>query len=163
MIPSEIRDRIRDGLISTLSNHGFNGRSSTFSREVGDVVHLLQLQSSQGNSSGSARFTLNVAVWVPALASDAKPSVADSHWNRRLGYLGPENSDLWWQANDFEMADDAAKDIAGRINSFAVPALDQLRSTEDLLALWRSGSSPGLTGVQADRMRRQLEARRGRA
>jgi len=163
MIPSEIRDRIREGLFPTLSTHGFKGRSSTFSREVGDVVHLLQLQASQDNSSESARFTLNVAVWVPALAAESKPSVADSHWNRRLGYLSPENSDLWWQANDFEMADDAAKDIANRINSFAVPALDQLRSTDELLALWRSGSSPGLTGVQADRMRRQLEVRRGKA
>ena len=163
MIPSEIRDRIREGLFPTLSALGFNGRSSTFSKEVGDVVHLLQLQASQDNSGESARFTLNVAVWVPALASDAKPSVSDSHWNRRLGYLGPENSDLWWQANDLRMADNAAKDIAGRISSFAVPALDQLRSTEDLLALWRTGSSPGLTGVQADRMRRQLEARRGKA
>lgn len=159
MIPSEIRDRIREGLFPTLSAHGFEGRSSTFSREVGDVIHLLQLQAAQDNSSESARFTVNVAIWVPALGADAKPSVVDSHWNRRLGDLGPEKSDLWWQANDFEMADDAARDIASRINSHAVPALDQLRSTKSLLALWRSGSYPGLTGVQADRMRRRLEAR----
>jgi hypothetical protein len=130
---------------------------------MGDVFHLLQLEASQDNSSDSARFTMNVAVWAPVLASDSKPSVADSHWNRRLGYLGPENTDLWWQANDVEMADEVARDIASRINSYAMPALDRIRSTDDLLALWRSGTSPGLTGVQADRMRRQLEARKGRA
>jgi hypothetical protein len=159
MLPSELRDRIREGIAPVLAVHGFKGRSSTFSREVSDVVHLLQLQSSQGNLADSAKFTVNVAVWVPGLASITKPSVDDAHWRRRLGHLGPEDTDLWWQANDMEMADEAARDIASRIEAYAVPALDQLRSSADLLALWRSGSSPGLTGVQADRLRRRLQGR----
>ena len=163
MIPSEIRDRIRDGIGPALLHHGFRGRSSTFSREVGDVFHLIQLQASGDNSSSSARFTINVAVWAPFLSSEEKPSVDNAHWRARLGSLSTERADLWWQADDFAMADDAARDITTRIESFAIPALDQLQSTNDLLKLWRTGQSPGLTGVQADRFRKRLEDRKRKA
>jgi len=155
--PSEVRDRIREGIGPALLEHGFRGRSSTFSREIGDVFQLIQLQAAADNSSEGARFTINVAVWVPALASEPKPSVADSHWSRRLGDLSPERADLWWQANDLAMADEAANDMAKSIEAFAIPALDHLRSTRDLLKLWKSGQSSGITGVQADRFRRRLE------
>lgn len=159
MIPAEIRDRIRAGLEPTLLAQGFRGRSSTFSREVADLVHLLQLQAAPDNSSRSARFTVNVAVWVPALAAEPRPSVADAHWQVRLGQLEPGQSDQWWQADDETMADDTARELALRIEKYAVPALERFRSSRDLLALWRAGSSPGLTALQADRFRRRLERR----
>jgi len=155
--PSEIRDRIREAMGPALLEHGFRGRSSTFSREVGDVFHLIQLQAAADNSTKGARFTINVAVWVPALASEPKASVADAHWSRRLGDLDPDRSELWWQADDFAMADAAASDMAQRIEAFALPALDQLKNTRDLLKLWKSGHHPGITGIQADRFRRRLE------
>jgi hypothetical protein len=155
--PVRIRDRIREAIGPALLEHGFRGRSSTFSREVGDVFHLLQLQSSTSDPGEGARFTINVAVWVPALASEAKPSVADAHWNRRLGDLGPERADLWWRADNFAMADEAARDMVERIEAYAIPALDQLKSSRELLKLWKAGHSPGITGVQADRFRRRLE------
>ena len=156
--PSEIRDRIREGIGPALLEHGFRGRSSTFSREVGDVVQLIQLQSSAGDSTEGTRFTINIAIWLSVLASVPRPSVDDSHWRRRLGELGPEHADLWWQADDFAMADEAARDMVSRIEAFAIPALDQLQSARDLLRLWKSGQSPGITGVQADRFRRRLES-----
>ena len=161
MVPSEIRNRIRESLAPPLLDHGFRGRSSTFSREVNDVFHLIQLQPADDNSPAGARFTVNVAVWVPKLASTQTPSVADAHWSIRLGELDPENTERWWQADDFDMADDAARDMVLRIQAHAIPALDKLRSTRDLLALWKTGSSPGLTRLQADRFRQKLEPRRG--
>src|SRR6187431_2285272 len=82
MIPSEIRDRIREGIAPALLEAGFRGRSSTFSREVGDVFHLIQLQASTSNSIEGARFTVNVAVWAPVLAREPKPSVIVAHWSR---------------------------------------------------------------------------------
>lgn len=158
MIPSEIRDRIREGIGPALAAHGFLGRSSTFSRQVGDIFQLIQLQAASDNSSSSARFTANVAVWVPSLSSEPTPSVDNAHWRMRLGELCPERSDLWWQADDFPMADEAARDIAARIDAFAIPALQQFQGTRDLMKLWKNGQSPGLTGVQADRFRRRLES-----
>lgn len=157
MIPSEIRDRIREGIGPALLEHGFRGRSSTFSRQVNDVFHLVQLQASSDNSSSGAKFTVNLAVWAPALSSEPNPSVDNAHWRARLGNLGPEQSDIWWQADDFSMADVATVDIVARIEAFAIPALQQLQSTRDLLKLWKSGQSPGLTAMQADRFRRRLE------
>jgi len=161
MIPSEIRNRIRESLAPPLLDHGFHGRSSTFSREVGDVVHLIQLQPADDNSPAGARFTVNVAVWVPKLASTPTASVADAHWTVRLGQLDPDNTIQWWQADDFDMADAAARDMVLRIQADAIPALERLGSTRDLLALWKTGSSPGLTRLQADRFRQRLEGRRG--
>jgi hypothetical protein len=158
MNPSEIRDRIREGIAPALESHGFAGRSSTFSRRVGDLVHLIQLQSSSSNSSDSTRFTINVAVWAAVLSDEKTPSVANAHWSKRLGDCSPEPQDIWWNAQDDATADEAAKDISRRIEDFAIPELDKLRSTSDLLALWRSGESPGLTGVQADRLKRRLQS-----
>lgn len=157
MNPTEIRDRIRERIAPAILEYGFRGRSSTFSRDVGDVSHLIQIQASSANSTDGSRFTVNVAVWVRALSAEPRATVVGAHWNRRLGDLGPERTDLWWQANDLAMADEAASDMSKRVRLFAIPALDQLTSSSDLLALWRSGKSPGLTAVQADRFRRQLE------
>jgi hypothetical protein len=161
MIPSEIRDRLREGIGPVLVEHGFRGRSSTFSRQVDDVFHLVQLQGADDNSSEGARYTVNVAVWVPALASGPTPSVTDAHWQMRLGHLCPERSDLWWDADDFAMADAAAHDIAARLQAHALPALDRLKSARNLLALWKTGESPGLTRMQANRFRLRLEGARG--
>jgi hypothetical protein len=157
MVPSEIRDRLREGIGPALVAHGFGGRSSTFSRPVGDVVHLVQLQGADDNSSEGARFTVNVAVWVPALSTGTTPSVADAHWQVRLGLLGPERADRWWEANDLAMADAAALDIVAWVQAFALPALARIQHARDLVALWKSGESPGLTRLQADRFRQRLE------
>jgi hypothetical protein len=157
MIPSEIRDRIREGIAPVFVEHGFRGRASTFTRQSADVFQLIQLQGSSANSDSEARFTINVAVWAPSLSSEPKASVENAHWRARLGTLGPERSDTWWHADDFAAADQAAIEIVGRIEEYAFPALQQLGNTSDLLKLWRTGSSPGLTALQADRFRRRLE------
>lgn len=157
MSPSKAGKRIGDVLADYLLPIGFKRKANLFSRQSEDVIHLIQLQGSSGNVLGAANHTVNVAVWVPALAPDVNPSISGAHWSVRLGTLCPERTDLWWNSSSEESMNRAALDIAKRVRDCAIPALAALPNARTLLALWRSGVSPGLTRIQADRYARTLE------
>ena len=130
-------------------------------RESGDVVHLVSLQSSTASSADAVRLTVNLGVWVSALEGDAKPDVWEAHWRERLGFVMEENRDVWWDAASDDQAKSAAAAISEAIRKFALPVLDTLATRADLLSLWKSGRSPGLTEVQAKRLTTRLEAIEG--
>jgi hypothetical protein len=127
-----------------------------FTRDTGDVTHLVSLQASTASTSSALKATVNVAVWIPALEENAKPDVWSAHWRNRIGHLMPEHSDIWWYANSDEEAKSIGTQIAEAIRDFAIPILETLATRRALLALWETGVSPGLTAVQADRFRRRL-------
>jgi hypothetical protein len=151
MIPSKASKYIGDVLADYLVLIGFKRKAVLFSRPIEDVVHLIQLQGSSGNAVGAAKYTINVAVWVNSLAPKERASVSGSHWSQRLGFLCPEHSDLWWGAASEKSMRQTALDIVDRVENYAIPALAALPNARSLLALWRSGVSPGLTKLQADR------------
>lgn len=153
MTPSAVGGRIVGELSEVLAPLGFRIGGHTFSRTSHDLVHLLQLQGSRRNTAAASKFTVNVAVWVPALVPEdvrdvRKPSVVGAHWRERLGFLSPERADLWWQASDRASADEIAREITTRVALYAVPAMAALPNAAALLASWRSGFAPGLTPVE---------------
>jgi hypothetical protein len=151
--PAEVGGRILGELKGALAPLGFRVSGHTFSRASHDLIHLLQLQGSRGNTAAASKFTVNVAVWVPALVPEdvrdvRKPSVDGAHWRERLGFLSPERTDLWWHASDRVSADEIAREITTRVKLYAIPAMAALPNSAALLATWRSGVAPGLTRVQ---------------
>jgi len=158
MQSSEIRKVVDGALTRLLSSRGFGYKSSLFSRPSEDVIHLLQLQGSDENTRAASHFTVNVGVWSSALVPEEKPSFARAHWQQRLGFLSPERRDLWWHAADAEQARAIGSEIAERVERYALPALALLPNSRSLLTLWRSGSSPGITRVQASRFSAALQA-----
>src|ERR1700693_6095890 len=98
MSTTELRAPILAALHRVLKPAGFGKAAAVFSRQSGDVVHLIELQGSRSNRSAEARFTVNVGIFAPAIVYPdvrdvRKPSIAGSHWRERLGSLSPERED----------------------------------------------------------------------
>lgn len=142
-----------DALKSLLKPLGYRKTSVLFVRDLGDVLHLVEMQSSRQSTEAQAVFTVNVGIYAPRLVpADVRdvrrPSIPAAHWRQRLGRLCPEGQDLWWTAKDMSEAVEAADDIARRIQLYALPALNSLTNLKDLADIWKSGHSPGLTARQ---------------
>lgn len=149
MSPAALKAPIVGALHQLLRPEGFRKTGSVFSRSCADVVHLIEVQGSRTNLAGDARFTINVAVFAPAvlypdIRDITKPSVGLAHWRERIGFLGNEQVDLWWNVhNDFE-AQEAAAELTQRVRTHALPALAKLPNLASLVELWRTGRSPGV-------------------
>ena len=142
-------------LARVLKPVGFSRRGSLFSRRVEDVVHLIQLQKSQSSSADYVKATINLAVWVPALAFGSA-SAAGAPVRARLGSIMPEHEDLWWELSSSESADESIASLVQPLVSYGLPWLQALRSSVEVQRLWQSGVSPGLTGLQRQRYLAEL-------
>jgi hypothetical protein len=153
MSPSELRAPIIAAVERTLISAGYRRSASLFLRELASVFHLIEVQGSRQSTSTSAKFTINIGVFAPVLIYPdvrkfRKPSIPAAHWRQRIGALSPEAEDLWWRVTTLQEAQAAAKDIALRIERFALPALARVSNVESLSALWSTGHSPGITDKQ---------------
>ena len=164
MTNSDLRAPTLHALTELLRPLGYRNSSNLFSRPSVDVVHLIEVQGSRQSTSGNAKFTVNVGVFVPALVyadvSDiTKPSIPLAHWRARLGSLSPEQVDMWWHASTLAQAQSAAEDVAGRVQLYALPALAGLQQAKLLANLWQGGLSPGLTETQRKELLARLESK----
>jgi hypothetical protein len=99
--------------------------------------------------SGEARFTVNAGIFAPEVVyadirGSTNPSVAAAHWRERIGFLGTDQKDLWWCVHNQTEAEQAAAELTERVRKHALPALAGLPNLISLVALWRSGRSPGV-------------------
>lgn len=65
---------VRDELWPFLREHGFKRQRTTFNRRTSDTCEVINVQSSQFNSSGDERFYLNYGVYRPDVATKAGAS-----------------------------------------------------------------------------------------
>jgi Domain of unknown function (DUF4304) len=150
MQPSELKKRILSALKDLLNPVGYRKSGSLFSKQLCDVVHLIEVQSSSENTSSESRFTVNIGIFSPTLVyADVrdfrKPSIPDAQWRERLGSLCPEKKDMWWNISSLEQSESAALDIRHRVETYALPILSGLSDLKSLGVLWSSGLSPGIT------------------
>lgn len=97
------------------------------------------------------RLTANVGVHVPEIArlwSDMTAgrfvSVWDCQIQQRLGFLGPENDDIWWDVNV------EPETVVTRVERDALPFLDHWGSSEAIVSNFINGESlPGRGNDQA--------------
>ncbi len=142
-----------------LKASGFVARHhKIFTKDLGDVMHLFQLQKSDSSTESMLVVTLNIGIICKSLAVKMKETpeemdVWDCHWRERIGNLMPCKMDYWWNvgsAADAAIAGDAMVDA---IQSYAFPVLRGLASKENLIALWKSETSPGITEFQRRKKR----------
>ena len=150
MSASDYKKALLTAMRALLAPRGFRKRGATFRRDVGDVVHVIQLQSSTKSTAEVLVATVNVGVFSRELERQlagpiVEPTEPDCHWRERLGFLTPARRDTWWDVRSDKEAREAAAEIAELVGRYALPALDKLGSTERLRALWETGRSPGLT------------------
>ncbi len=137
---------------------GFRRSQSLLVRELGDAKILVEFQRSRRSTRDTVLFCINVAVSIDALRgvdmAHRKPTIDDADWRIRLG--AEPGSDHWWSVNDSPI-----NPTKGQIVELIVrlmPELERLAQPANLLTLWKSGSSPGLTNVQRDARLHMLAA-----
>jgi hypothetical protein len=155
--------KIISSATEALSPFGYKKSGQILRKVVGDNVAIIEFQKSRDSNSAEIRFTINLAIVCgrlldPERISLTKAKAMDGHFRIRIGEVLPVNDDLWWNV----VADSDGGALAGEISNalikYAVPNLEPYLDSRELLALWKSGSSPGLTDVQRLRYISEMEA-----
>ena len=150
-----------DPMWRVLRSAGFRKQGQLFRRSVNDVLHLVQLQKSRSSTAALVRATVNLAVWVPALAVHRERySVAAAPCRERLGTVMPSGQDAWWEMSTDAEGEAAGLAIVGTLQRYGLPWLNTIESTAALLELWESGRAPGLTVVERGRFLERLRGLR---
>ena len=131
-----------------LKQREFRKSGLKFSSIRTEATLLVGLQSSVGTTREVLKITCNLAIVLHALRSRDNHDIWDSHWRERIGYFMPEPRDHWWVCSTDDMAMTAGREMAALLESQALPEMERLASRAAMIALWTSGSSPGLTEYQ---------------
>jgi Domain of unknown function (DUF4304) len=93
---------------------GFTKKGIVYTRVLGDVVHLLDIQQSPYNKKTEVSFALNIGVHVPGVQVAIHPRFAPKTLdatsgivNTRPGLITEPKLDQWW---DVKSSEDPAKD-----------------------------------------------------
>lgn len=157
----EVTAGVLEAMHALLKPRGFRKNGQLFTRPLGDVDHLVQLQKGTSSTAARVSATVNLAVWVRALAPvragrPDPPEVAAAHWSERLGFTMPDRRDVWWPMASAREAEAAAQAIAEALERHGLPALDRIPSQAALRDLWRAGAG-GLTDGRRIMLLAQLE------
>jgi len=140
---------------SFLGKKGFLRNGSCFYIKNNKNWGLIDFQKSKNNTDDEIKFTINIGIYSSALfeffspdSPEKKPSIEDCHWRMRLGFLLPNNKDLWWIIRKGQSLDSLASELMTYIENLAIPMMMEHISDEKLLNEWLSGKSPGLTDIQ---------------
>jgi hypothetical protein len=113
-----------------------------------EATLLVGLQSSVGSTREVMKITCNLAIVLHALGSRDNHDIWNSHWRKRIGYFMPEPRDYWWVCSNDDAARAAGREMVALLKGQALSEMERLGSLAAMIALWTSGSSPGLTEYQ---------------
>ena len=155
-MPAHSAKLVSDTLKDKLRPHGFRAKGQQFVAERPESLLIVQTQRSRDSTKERVIFTVTVGVYCRRVAEcagerSALMSVYQCHWNERIGFFSPEHRDVWWTVRSIGDAIRAAEDISNLVVQRALPQMEALATTTALVELWKSGVSPGLTEVQANR------------
>lgn len=150
------------GIGACLSAHGFAKRGNAYRRLSSGNSAIIEVQRSQSSTSNAIRFTLNVGVICGRLLDDFQPNASKAgsmhaHLRERIGAFLPTREDKWWVIDAATNPDDLASEIGDLLDAPVQFLLDHLTDVQ-LISLWETGTSPGLTKVQRQRYLRELKA-----
>jgi hypothetical protein len=139
---------------SILKAAGYTKRGASFRNESDGNVRIIDFQRSSESSALAIKFTVNLSVisgellrkWDPE-KDVAKEGVWGAHLRERIGALTLANEDRWWTVTSVPVAG-IKEEVADLIATLVVPFLQQHARDSDLIALWKTGRSPGLTEGQ---------------
>lgn len=142
MKPTEIIDAVTQLYIKpSLQSQGFRKKASTFWRDAGKVIDVVNVQKSQSNDSASAKFTINLGLyWKPVeellwrAVVTLPPREYDCTVRVRLGSLFPEGHDFWWEVTPETTADSLGTDAVEKLLSYGLPWLERGHDIEQTMA-----------------------------
>jgi Domain of unknown function (DUF4304) len=80
-----------------LRERGFRKRRNRFRRDVDGAWQVVDFQASQWGNRDDVRFTINLWVGVPDLATEE--SAGDPQLEQRIGALTGAGEDHWWSVD----------------------------------------------------------------
>jgi len=145
-------DEIQSQLVPFLKENGFRKRGRTFNRTSADgLISVINFQMGAFDPPGTSAipglrkslygsFTINLGIFVPEVyryqsGSEAISFVQHDHCciRARLGSLGPERQDIWWQA---KISSKLVEELRNRLVSDALPFLKRFESREAIIRDW---------------------------
>jgi hypothetical protein len=161
--PTQAMDELQATLRQFLKELGFRARSRAFNRLTPDgLTQVIEFQLGRFDPPGThyvgfrqnlyGTFTVNVGVYVPEVHEFGHPSSGgdgqafvhehDCDIRERLGKLGPENRDIWWNLDPAKVHDQAA-DVFQRLERDAFAFFSQFEDRDAILKrLMREPKSP---------------------
>jgi hypothetical protein len=128
-------DELQSHLRPFFQQRGYRLRARTFNRGTSDgLVHVISFQMGQRSLQG--KFTVNVGVYVPEVARveygpNGRSFVQEPECcvRHRLGTLGPEHRDLWW---DLLPNGPSAESLQLRLERDALPFLARFETRDSV-------------------------------
>jgi hypothetical protein len=137
---SEIAKKIRAiaklGLGPALKQAAFVRHSTNFSRHFGESLQVVNVQSSQWNSSESGKFTINVGVHFPSIAAllyakdpmPTKPKEFHCLLRARVGMLMQGQGDGWWTVTPSTNVEEVSEELMRTCLNEILPWLEQFKT-----------------------------------
>jgi hypothetical protein len=145
-------DQIQSQLAPLLKEAGFKRRGRTFNRNsLEGLVSVVNFQMGKFDPPGTTSipglrenlygsFTINLGIYVPEVYrtlfdSEVKGFVLEYHCciRSRLGMLGREKRDIWWQV---DISSNLSDDLKDRLVSDAFPFLHHFETRGAILQDW---------------------------
>jgi hypothetical protein len=139
-------------------------RQGSILRIVGECnAGIIEFQKSTSNTSSKILFTVNLAVVCGALLEPYQHSLGKArsmgaHLRERIGTLMPGGADKWWEISEGVAAGALASEVSEVIATEGAPYVARYLELNELIALWESGKSPGLTETQRVRYLKKLKS-----
>jgi hypothetical protein len=160
--PAQAMDELRAGIRRFLTALGFRARARAFNRTTSDgVTQVIEFQLGRFDPPGThyvgfrqslyGKFTVNLGVYVPEVDEYTFPGGGERSFvheydcciRTRLGDVGPEHSDLWW---DLEAGRDHAAELLQRFERDALPFFAQFETRDAILAQLSKEAAIPFTG-----------------
>jgi hypothetical protein len=165
MTPTEVRDAyeaIVGRCATALADAGYSRSGSVLRKLADGNAAIVEFQKSSASTGNYMRFTVNVGIASGELSDPELPvtkrTSLHAHLREQIGKFLPGRPDKWWTIEPGSEISAIADEVAALITDKAIPFLEEYVHTEELVQLWRSGSSPGLTETQRNRYLQQLGA-----
>jgi|SRR5882762_3458305 len=146
-------DRIIEITAAEVAPLGFARRGTILRKFSQGNSGIIEFQKSIKNSGDKLLFTVNLAVICGELLEPEQPQLdkarsLDAHLRQRIGMLLSSRPDKWWEVSAAIDVSALANEISSLIFNEAAPYIERYLDTGELIALWESGKSPGLTETQ---------------
>lgn len=144
---------------ASLRAHDFKRIGQSFSRQSVDCWQVISVQKSVYSSAEEKSFTINFGICPKAILEFSRrdtqkaPIYYTCPMRFRINRFIEGCNDKWWLVSDAASADAAIADVTSILKMKAIPFLDGLLSSDQILELYSSGS---VLGFEIDRDEAQL-------
>jgi hypothetical protein len=140
---------------------GFKQRKATFVFEREEVLLVVALRKNSSTRQDKLVVTLDVCIYSKELARHFNVSKIldeplkcrwwECHWTKNIGCaLGDERQLKFWTVRTKEESVNASLEMIALLQSWGLPLLETLSTTERLAAYWREGGGAATKWARAN-------------